>query len=208
VLPLGVVGIAFGPVTAQVAAAEAARLGFDHLDVSADADTEGLALPVGDRISGWELRAGCTCMAPVAKRTTFDEAVAALRAAPRCRIEPGPGTVCGSVEGTRALVSAVPGLRLTVDTAHVAAWGEDPVELLDLADHVQLRQARRGRTQVHVDEGGDVDFAAVIRRLRQLGYAGRLSVEYFDLPAYGWPLEDPVGWSVDLAARIRPLLVD
>jgi sugar phosphate isomerase/epimerase len=206
VLPLGIVGIAFGPVSPQVAAAEAARLGFDHLDVSADADTDGLALPIGDRISGWELRAGYTCMAPMAKRTTWDEAVAALRAVPGCRIEPGPGTVCGSVEGTRALVSAVPGLRLTVDTAHVAAWGEDPIDLLDLADHVQLRQARRGRTQVHVDEGGDVDFAAVVHRLRRLGYAGRLSVEYFDLPDYGWPLEDPVGWSVALAAHVRPLL--
>jgi len=206
VLPLGVVAIAFRSFRPATAAAEAARLGFDHIDVGADADVDGCDLPVGDRLAGWDLREGCTCMAPVKGNVTWDEAVARLRRGPRCRIEPGPGTVCGSVESARALVEAVPGLRLTVDTGHVAAWGEDPVELLDLADHVQLRQAAPGRPQAHVDDGGAVDFSAVVDRLERLGYRGRLSVEYFDLPAYGWPLDDPVGWSVALAERVRPLL--
>jgi hypothetical protein len=31
-------------------------------------------------------------------------------------------------------------------------------------------------------------------------------VEYFDLPSYGWPLDDPVGWSVDLARAVRALM--
>jgi hypothetical protein len=31
-------------------------------------------------------------------------------------------------------------------------------------------------------------------------------VEYFDLPDLNLPLEDPVGWSVDLMNRVRPLL--
>jgi sugar phosphate isomerase/epimerase len=71
---------------------------------------------------------------------------------------------------------------------------------------VQLRQARRGEVQVHPDELGDVDFPAVLARLEALGYGGRLSVEYFDLPEYGWPLEDPVGHAVALASIVRPLL--
>jgi sugar phosphate isomerase/epimerase len=109
-----------------------------------------------------------------------------------------------SAETVRAFRSEVPGVRLLVDTGHVATWGGDPCELLDLADHVQLRQGRPGATQVHVDDkSGVVDFAAVFARLAALGYCGKLSVEYFDLPEHGWPLEDPEGWARDLAARLR-----
>ena len=107
----------------------------------------------------------------------------------------------------RAIVDEVPGLRLLVDTGHVADWGGDPLELLELAGHVQLRQGRPGATQVHVDDAtGVVDFSAGLGRLADLGYDGVLSVEYFDLPDYGWPLDDPRGWAVDLAAVLRPLL--
>jgi hypothetical protein len=35
--------------------------------------------------------------------------------------------------------------------------------------------------------------------------AGCSVVEYFDLPEFGMPLEDSVGWSVALADRIRAL---
>jgi sugar phosphate isomerase/epimerase len=51
-----------------------------------------------------------------------------------------------------------------------------------------------------------VDFRAVLRRLDALGYRGRLSVEYFDIPAMGWGLDDPVGWTVDLADHVRALM--
>jgi sugar phosphate isomerase/epimerase len=95
---------------------------------------------------------------------------------------------------------------LLVDTGHVADWGGDPCELLELADHVQLRQGKAGHTQVHVDDpSGVVDFTAVLRRLEQLDYRGRISVEYFDLPENGWPLDDPEAWARDLAARVREL---
>lgn len=104
------------------------------------------------------------------------------------------------------MLDAVPGLRLLVDTGHIAGWGEDPVELLPWADHVQLRQATSGRIQCHPDDGGDVDFASVVRRLDELDYRGLLSVEYFDLPELGWPLDDPVAHAVALAEHVRPLL--
>ena len=38
-----------------------------------------------------------------------------------------------------------PGFALLVDTGHVADWGGDPLELLEFAGHVQLRQGARGR---------------------------------------------------------------
>ena len=103
------------------------------------------------------------------------------------------------------MLDAVPGLRLLVDTGHVAGWGEDPAELLPWADHVQLRQACKGQIQRHPDDGGDVDFAAILRRLDELDYRGLMSVEYFNLPDYGWPLDDPVGHAVALAAHVRSL---
>ena len=100
----------------------------------------------------------------------------------------------------------VPGLRLLVDTGHVADWGGDPLEMLEFADHVQLRQGKPGSTQVHADDPtGVVDFAAVLRRLDELAYPGCLSVEYFDLPEHGWGLDDPVAWATDLRAQLLAL---
>ena len=46
-----------------------------------------------------------------------------------------------------------------------------------------------------------VDFAAVVHRLDEIGYRGKLSVEYFDLPEQGWGLEDPRAWALDLSSR-------
>jgi sugar phosphate isomerase/epimerase len=77
--------------------------------------------------------------------------------------------------------------------------------LLEFADHVQLRQGKPGSTQVHVDDpDGAVDFAAVFARLDVLGYRGVVSVEYFDLPDFDWPLADPRGWATDLLRALRP----
>jgi sugar phosphate isomerase/epimerase len=104
-----------------------------------------------------------------------------------------------SLDAVIAFRAAVPGVRLLVDTGHVADWGGDPCPLLEFADHVQLRQGKRGCTQVHVDDAaGAVDFDAVLARLDALGYRGKLSIEYFDLPEHGWPLPDPRAWARDL----------
>ncbi|MCZ7525408.1 MAG: sugar phosphate isomerase/epimerase [Acidimicrobiia bacterium] len=185
----------------------ALELGFDHLDVvgGEPGDPGDLVLPVGDRIAFPDPRPGCSHPAPPAGEGAWDRAVAAYRRAPGARMEPWPGSVCGSTETTLAMLEEVPGLRLLVDVGHVAAWGGDPLELLPWADHVQLRQAGPGRPQAHADDG-TVDFAAVFDRLEELRYRGRLSVEYFDLPGLGWPLDDPVAYAVELAEHVRPLL--
>ena len=206
---LGVARVVFGldtPVT-EVARRAAAH-GWEHLDITLgaldEADEADLALPVGDRYSGTVPTPGCTVRTP-RRDVAWDDAVAFLRSVPGIRCEPSPFSVLHSVAAVRAMCDAVPGLHLTLDTGHVAAWGEDPVELLDLAGHVQLRQARRGVPQVHVDDHGDVDFAAVMRRLDQLGYEGLVSIEYVDLPDLGLPLDDPLGWSLALTQRVRDL---
>ncbi len=214
-LPVGVVAVAFGRLGIEDAAVRAAGLGFDHIDVSSGAldrlrtaGVDELALPIGDVLSGAEVHSGCTAMALIERRgqDRFDEAVEMFSQHPGARLEPVPHSMASSVAAAEAVVAAVPGLRLTVDTGHIATWGEDPVRLLHLADHVQLRQAAKDRPQLHAEDDGDVDFAAVLRELERIDYRGRLSVEYFDLPDYGWPLEDPVGHAVALMHHVRSLM--
>jgi len=173
--------------------------------VRVDVDPATLALPVGcpiafpKPVAGW-----CATPAPARAEGMWDRALRWWRAAPGALLEPWAGAVVHSLETVRAFVTEVPGTRLLVDTGHVADWGGDPCELLEFADHVQLRQGAPGRTQLHVDDpAGVVNFDAVLARLDALGYSGRLSIEYFDLPEHGWPLADPRGWAVDLARRIR-----
>jgi sugar phosphate isomerase/epimerase len=212
---IGIVGVAFGEMPLHEMASRSADLGFDHLDAANhlldaldDAEIEALAVPIADRISGFEVVDGCTFVAPFERRGEdhFDETVALMRDHPTARLEPGPRTSAGSVEKITALAAAVPGLRFTIDTGHVATWGEDPVEVLRYADHVQLRQAAKGDPQRHADEGGDVDFAAVLAELDRLDYPGTISIEYFDLADMGWPLDDPVGHCVALAIHVRALM--
>jgi sugar phosphate isomerase/epimerase len=203
---LGVVDVVFAPATVPEAARRARELGFDHIDISTEWEPEWdgeLALPVGDRIAHPSPRPHCSVAAPPAGDGMWERAVDAYRRTPGVRMEPWPGSVVGSVAAVKAMLDAVPGLRLVVDTGHVACWGEDPVDLLLWADHVQLRQAAKGVAQALE---GDVDFAVLFHRLDALDYRGLLSVEYFDLPQFGWPLDDPVGHAVALAAQLRPLL--
>ena len=200
--PLGVVDVVFAPLAPPDAARRARDLGFAHLDVPWDWEGE-LAVPVGDRVAHPSPRPHCSCPAPPAGEGMWERAVAAYRRTPGMRMEPWPGSIVSSVDAVRAMLDEVEGLRLLVDTGHVATWGEDPVALLPWADHVQLRQARAGVPQALE---GDVDFAAVFGALDRLDYRGLLSIEYFDLPEMGWPLADPVGHAVALAEQVRPLL--
>ena len=206
--PLGVLDLAFRPAPPDESARRAAALGFDHIDVLVDVDPATLALPVGCPTAFPKPRPGwCSTPAPGAGPGQWERTVRWFRAAPGALLEPYAAASVCSVATMRAMQDEVPGLRFLVDTGHVADWGEDPVDALEYAGHVQLRQGRPGATQVHVDDpSGVVDFAAVLRRLDQLGYQGRLSVEYFDLPEYGWGLEDPLAWTLALAEHVRALM--
>lgn len=206
--PLGVVDIVYAPRPVRERAAMAVADGFEHVDVLVDVDPTTLPLPVGCPTAFPKPRPGW-CSTPALRDGpgAWERTAELFRAAPGALLEPWAGAVVHSAEGCRAMMADVAGLRLLVDTGHVADWGGDPLELLPDAGHVQLRQGRPGAAQLHPDDSsGVVDFGAVIGRLGELDYRGRLSVEYFDLPDLGWPLEDPRSFAVDLAARVRPLL--
>jgi sugar phosphate isomerase/epimerase len=201
--PLGVVYTVFGQrPDFEAAARDAQRLGFDHIDVRYPYDGE-LALPIYDRIAFPDPQPGCSSPAPFDAEGAWDAAVAAFRGVPTARIEPWLGSILPSIEATREFLDAVPAVTLLVDTGHVANWGEDPVELLPWATHVQFRQASKGVPQAL---SGDVDFPRVVRRLRELDYRGRISIEYLDVPEIGMTLDDPIAFAVELAAEVRPLL--
>jgi sugar phosphate isomerase/epimerase len=210
--PIGAVDCCFRPLAPPDAAVQAAALGFEHLDVTQQVGQPDvfsfdgtLALPVWDHGSG-KARPGCSVGVLPDGPGLWDKTVAAFRANLPMRMEPWPGGVVHSVATVRAMLAAVPGLGLCLDLGHVAAWGEDPLELLDLADVVQVRQAAPGLPQLRVDDpAGVVDFAAVVRRLEAVDYTGRLSIEYFDFPDLGWPLDDPIGHAVGLLHHLRAL---
>ena len=207
-IPLGVVDVVYAPRSVDERAALAVADGFQHIDVLVDVDPATLPLPVGCPTAFPKPRPGW-CSTPALRDAPgmWERTVELFRAAPGALLEPWAGAIVSSAAACREMMAEVPGLRLLVDTGHVADWGGDPLELLPYADHVQLRQGRPGTAQLHVaDPDGVVDFAAVIRRLRELDYRGRLSVEYFDLPEHGWPLADPRRWALDLAALVRRLL--
>jgi hypothetical protein len=204
---LGIVSSAFRTLGLSVPemGLRALELGFEFIDLApAESDYDGpLALPVGDRFSVAP-RAGCTTSVP-RPPAPREELVKAFRRAPGSRMEPTTLGILRSVGEVRAFVADVPGLRLTLDTGHVAAWGDDPRDLIDLADRVQIRQARRGVPQVRASRGA-VDFAQFFDALQEAGYRGGISIEYFDLPDRGMPLADPLGYAMDLADHVRPLL--
>ena len=205
---LGVVDVVYAQWASIGERAERAKAdGFEHIDPRVGTDADALALPIGCPTAfprpepGW-----CTTPAFADGPGRWDKTVERFRAAPGCLMEPWTGSVVGTTERVLAMLDAVPGLELLVDTGHVADWGGDPLELLPHARHVQLRQGKPGCTQLHVDDdGGVVDFGAVVRTLQRLGYQGVCSVEYFDLPEQGWPLADPRAWALDLAAHLRRL---
>lgn len=197
----------FEPDDPQRAAERAKALGFDHVDVMLGIDPASLALPVGIHIAAPVPAAGWTMCPAYFPEESWDACAQAFRDAPGALMEPVGNRVVHSLATMQAMAAEVPGLRFVVDTGHVANWGEDPVELLELAGHVQLRQGGPGQPQLHVDDpAGVVDFAAVLRRLDAIGYQGVLSIEYMDRPQIGYPLADPYGFTMDLFAHVRGLM--
>lgn len=104
----------------------------------------------------------------------------------RVSIEPHLDSLAATPEAALQLVNDVPGLALTVDWAHLVCQGiphETILTLLPHAQHIQLRQAARGRLQTPFEQG-EIDLPRVVADMLAAGYDGRLCVEVLQTP--GW----------------------
>ena len=84
-----------------------------------------------------------------------------------------------------ALVERVDGLKITLDPSHFAIQGlrlDDYRFLLPHVAHVHFRDAgSKGWEEVQVPVGkGCVEFGAIVKALREVGYDGAISCEYID----------------------------
>jgi sugar phosphate isomerase/epimerase len=197
---LGVSRLALRHDDVRTAAARAADAGFAHLEVTDGDDTAGLAIPVGITMGG--TGRGWAWPAPPASADWARTAQRLRELSVVPRVEPWAGSLLGSTEAVLAMAAEVPRLRIVLDTGHVASWGGDPLDLVPLADHVQLRQAAPGRPQLPPTDGV-VDFGALLTALEDSAYDGLLTVEYVDLPRHGLALQDPFGHCVALAGHLR-----
>ena len=174
----------------------AATDGFEHIDVLVDVDPATLALPVGCPTAfpkprpGWCATPGAappaTGMWERAVRVVPGRARRAARAVGRRGRELGR-----DVPGDAS--ARCPGLRLLVDTGHVADWGGDPLELLELrrpraAAPGQARARRRSTSTTRAASSTSPRCSAGSTS-STTGASSRSSTS--TCPNYGWPLDDP-----------------
>ena len=209
--PLGVVDIVYARARRRrrTRARRGAADGFAHIDPLLGTDPATLALPIGcptafpkpatggarrprrrdgdgmwDRAVRWWRAAPRRAARAVGGRGRELARDGATRSAPRCR-----ACGCSSTPGTSPTGAAIRASCSSSPTTCSSA------------------RASPGHTQVHVDD--PTRRRRLRRRARaastQLDYRGKLSVEYFDLPENGWPLDDPEQWARDLAAHVRAL---
>ncbi len=126
----------------------------------------------------------------------------------RLSVEAHLESVAEAPERALALLSAVPGLQLTLDYSHFIANGYDPEDvhpLLPHAGHFHARQARRGFLQAsHRD--GTLDFPDIVARLHGVGYSGDICIEYTWQEWRGANNVDVLMESILLRDLLRPLL--
>ncbi len=127
----------------------------------------------------------------------------------RVSVEPHLESVVEEPERALALVEAVPGLQFTLDYTHFIAAGIPAERVHPLIPHVGHFHARQGAPGLlqAPDGEGTIDFADIVRRLREAGYDGYLCVEYTWQDWRGCNRLDVLSESVILRDRLRPLLV-
>jgi sugar phosphate isomerase/epimerase len=112
-----------------------------------------------------------------------------------CNIEPCIFSVAHHPDNAAKLVQAVPGLGLTMDYAHQVQLnlGHDDIEPMHAyAKHFQAKQSAPGEFQAKPDEGV-IDFGRVIRKMKQDGFDGIISIEFVSAPEVlekGWDLRE------------------
>ncbi|MFN4179892.1 MAG: sugar phosphate isomerase/epimerase family protein [Armatimonadota bacterium] len=100
-------------------------------------------------------------------------------------IEPHFFQIAENPQVALTLVERVKGLKITLDPSHFAIQGlrlDDYRFLLPHVAHVHFRDAgSKGWNEVQVPMGkGQVEFVAIVKALKEIGYDGAISCEYID----------------------------
>jgi hydroxypyruvate isomerase len=150
--------------------ATAAMLGSRTLTVLAGVRPESVSVDEADAVLLGNLRT-------VAGAAAAQDVVVTVEAINNLDV---PGFHVRTIEHAARVVSQLelPNVRVQFDQYHVCREGQDPVavleEFFDLIAHVQIADAP-GR---HEPGTGDAPVRAFLERLRQLGYAGDVGLEY------------------------------
>ena len=77
------------------------------------------------------------------------------------------------------MVKAVghPNFELLIDFFHLASEKEDPAIILEARDHIRHLHVANPRGRVFPQQWEEYDYAPFFANLRQIGYAGGISVE-------------------------------
>ncbi len=95
-------------------------------------------------------------------------------------VEAHVGSLAPSPAEAAHMVSAVPGLTLTLDYTHFTRLGMPDAEIEPLvqhATHFHVRGARKDRLQTSFKDNA-IDYARVLRAMSASGYNGYLGIEY------------------------------
>jgi sugar phosphate isomerase/epimerase len=90
------------------------------------------------------------------------------------------GSNVDNPEKLARLLDQTPGLKLTLDYTHFVSVGipeSDVDPLLPHARHFHCRGAAKGQLQATFDDN-TIDYPRIVRRLREIGYAGYFGIEY------------------------------
>lgn len=95
-------------------------------------------------------------------------------------VEAHIGSIVPTPKGAARLVAMTPGLTLTLDYTHFIKVGLADAEvepLVRYASHFHARGACQGRLQASFKQN-IIDYARVLRRMKQVGYRGYVGIEY------------------------------
>jgi sugar phosphate isomerase/epimerase len=101
-------------------------------------------------------------------------------------VEPEPGLLIESTEQFEEFIGRInsPAVGLNFDVGHMFCVGEDPAEslrrLARFVKHIHVEDIAASRVHAHLVPGeGAIDFGEFLGSVRQIGYAGWLTVELY-----------------------------
>jgi sugar phosphate isomerase/epimerase len=122
--------------------------------------------------------------------------------------EPHVESLFESPAETFAFLEANPQLKITLDYSHFVYSGypQDEIDCLaPFAAHVHLRQGAPRVLQARWNDGV-IDFANVVRTLRQAGFSGYYAIEYEHDPWLGNDKVDVISESIRMRDGVKSLL--